>query len=255
MKTANNYLTKEIIRYLQEAEIPVIEPPSHCHGRMEKIRIKGPFTPLETTLYGLTKNSSGSPHIEVNSVNHVLLENEPNDMSEKYLVAVSANQNDEHSSITVRQTTLMPNIRLFGPLMAAIFAPQMKLLRNEAKTDYIKMITGLGLDQSSVCLSEQTTMSFDLDVELKNSDIETVIIFDNSFHLNSVYDFFKLEIRFYKFFFIGKWYTIGNQLFVVTKWSTIAKRQKNRYNGKTSSRSDQVRFGQSFIHIIREDFF
>lgn len=192
MQSGSNYLTKEIIRHLQEGEIPTIDPPSHQHGRIECIRIKGPFTPLETTLYGLTKNSSGSPRIEANSVNHVLLENEPNDMSEKYLVAVSANQSDENSSITVRQTTLMPNIRLFGPLMAAIFAPQMKLLRNEEKTNYIKMITGLGLDQNNVCLSEQTTMTFDLDVELKNADIETVI-FNKNFHFKSFRFFLIFE--------------------------------------------------------------
>lgn len=149
---------------------------------MHSIRIKGPFTPLETTLYGLTKNSSGSPRIEAESVNHVLLENEPNDMSEKYLVAVSANQNDEHSSITVRQTTLMPNIRGFGPLMAAIFAPKMKLLRNEDKTCYIRMITGLGCDERNVCLSPNTTVTFDLDVELKNTDIVTVIAFWQHFY-------------------------------------------------------------------------
>lgn len=170
-------MTKETIRHLQEEEVPTIEPPTHAHGKTLAIRIKGPFTPLETTLYGLTKNSSGCPRIEVESVNHVLLENEPNDMSEKYLVAVSANQNDEHSSITVRQTTLMPNIRGFGPLMAAIFAPKMKLLRSEDKTCYIQMITGLGCDKNNVCLSKNTNLRFDLDVELKNTDIETVRLF------------------------------------------------------------------------------
>lgn len=97
-------------------------------------------------------------------------------MSEKYLVAVSANQNDEHSSITVRQTTLMPNIRGFGPLMAAIFAPKMKLLRSNDKTCYIRMITGLGCDKNNVCLSINTNLTFDLDVEIKNTDIETVIL-------------------------------------------------------------------------------
>lgn len=160
---------------MQESDIPTIEPPSRRDGRMDTIRIKGPFSPIETTLYGLSTNSAGNPQIETESVNHVLLENEPNDMSEKHLVAVSANQNDEHSSITVRQTTLMPNIRLFGPLMAAIFAPKMKLLRNEDATYYIKMLTGLGCDLNNVCLSPETSLRFDLDVELTNADIATVI--------------------------------------------------------------------------------
>lgn len=170
-----NHLTQGLVRHLQEEDIPIIDLPNRNIGRMERITIKGPFSPLEIDLYGLCQNASGSPKIDPLSVNNVLLENEPNDMSEKYLVAVSANSNDENSTITVRQTTLMPNIRLFGPLMAAIFAPKMKLGRNKTETHYVRMMTGLGLDNNKMCLSPQTNMTFDLDVELKNSDIETVI--------------------------------------------------------------------------------
>lgn len=165
-----------MIRYLQETDIPVIEPPTSNVGRMFTIKLKGPFTPLEISLYGLTNNSSGNPKIEEHSVNQVLLENEPNDISEKYLIAVTAHQHDENSATILRQTTLMPNIRLFGPLMAAIFAPKMALLRNKSQTNYIKMMTGLGVDESGKCLSMQTNMKFDLDAELKNADIETVSV-------------------------------------------------------------------------------
>lgn len=155
--------------------MPTIEPPTHKDGRMHTIKLKGPYSPLEIGLYGLTNNASGIPKIDDQSVNHILLENEPNDMSEKYLAAVTSHQHDENSAITVRQTTLMPNIRLFGPLMAAIFARQMKLARNKAKTNYIEMLTGLGCDDTGVCLSQDSNMKFHLDVELKNSDVETVI--------------------------------------------------------------------------------
>lgn len=170
-------MTQGVIRYLQEEDVPTIEPPTRKDGQMHTVKIKGPYSPLEIGLFGLTNNSSGTPKIEELSVNHILLENEPNDMSEKYLVAVTSNQHDENSVITVRQTTLMPNIRLFGPLMAAIFAPRMKLERNKSKTHYIKMITGLGLDEDNVCLSPDSNMKFDLDVELKNYDLETVRFF------------------------------------------------------------------------------
>lgn len=170
-------MTQGVIRYLQEEDVPTIEPPTRKDGKMHTVKIKGPYSPLEIGLFGLTNNSSGTPKIEELSVNHILLENEPNDMSEKYLVAVTSNQHDENSVITVRQTTLMPNIRLFGPLMAAIFAPRMKLERNKSKTHYIKMITGLGLDENNVCLSSDSNMKFDLDVELKNCDLETVRFF------------------------------------------------------------------------------
>lgn len=170
----SNHLTQGVIRHLQEEDIPIIDLPNWNIGRMTRIKIKGPFSPLEIDLCGLCNNSSGCPKIDPLSVNNVLLENEPNDMSEKYLVAVSANSNDENSTITVRQTTLMPNIRLFGPLMAAIFAPKMKLERNKTGTHYVQMMTGLGLDDNKMCLSKQTNMKFELDVELKNCDIETV---------------------------------------------------------------------------------
>lgn len=173
-KHPKNYLTQGIIRHLQEEDVPVINPPTRSNGQMHTVELKGPFSPLEIGLFGLANNSSGIAKIDPYSVNSVLLENEPNDMSEKYLVAVSTHQSDENSAITVRHTTLMPNIRLFGPFMAAIFAPQMRLKRNPRKTHYITMITGLGLDDKGVCLSDQSNLKFDLDAELKNSDLELV---------------------------------------------------------------------------------
>lgn len=169
-------MTQAMIRYLQELEVPTIQPPTMKDGQTHQISIKGPFSPLEISLYGLTNSASGVPKIDKQSVNHILLENEPNDMSEKYLVAMISHQHDENSEMTLRHTTLMPNIRLFGPLMAAIFAPRMKLKRNKMNTNYIKMMTGLGCDENGVCLSTDTNMKFDLEAELKNSDIETVSV-------------------------------------------------------------------------------
>lgn len=156
--------------------MPTIKPPTRKEGRTHMVKLKGPYSPLEIGLFGLTNSASGLPRIDEMSVNHILLESEPNDMSEKYLVAVSPHQHDENSALTLRHTTLMPNIRLFGPLMAAIFAPKLKLERSKCKTHYIKMMTGLGCDDRGVSLSLQSNMKFDLDVELKNSDLETVSI-------------------------------------------------------------------------------
>lgn len=174
MDRSKNYLSQGLIRYLQEEEVPTIKPPTRSDGRTHVVTLKGPYSPLEIGLFGLTNNASGTPKIDELSVNHVLLENEPNDMSEKYLVAVTSHQHDENSAMTVRNTTLMPNIRLFGPMMAAIFAPRMKLARNAMKTHYIEMLTGLGCDEKGVCLSSGSNMKFHLDVEIKNTDLETV---------------------------------------------------------------------------------
>lgn len=167
-------MTQGVIRYLQEEDVPTIELPTRNDGAMHTLKIKGPHSPLEISLFGLANSNSATSKIDEHSVNHVLLENEPNDMSEKYFVAVSTHQHDEGSTVTVRNTTLMPNIRLFAPLMAAIFAPKMKLRRNKENTKYIAMLTGLGCDGRGVCLSSQTNIKFDLDVELTNNDVDTV---------------------------------------------------------------------------------
>lgn len=171
-----NYLTDGVLRQLQDEDVPTIPLPTQKDGRMQMVKLKGPSSPLEIKLFGLTNSASGSPSIDPRSVNHILLENEPNDMSEKFLVAVAAHNQDKNSPLVARQTTMMPNIRLFGPLMAAIFAPKMKLKRNEDRTHYIRMMTGLGCDEQGVCLSSPTNMQFDLDAELKNGDIITVSI-------------------------------------------------------------------------------
>lgn len=67
-------------RFLIENDIPMIKPPklNRANGRM--LQIKGPFSPLQIEVFGLTKNTSNKIKIHQHSVNHILLENEPNDM-------------------------------------------------------------------------------------------------------------------------------------------------------------------------------
>lgn len=185
---ANNILTQDVIRYLQEEDIPTIPPPTQADGKTRTITIKGPISPLNIVPYELSHNCCGNLIIDPLSVNHVLLENEPNDMSEKHMVVVSANQNDKDSPLIARNTTLMPNIRLFGPLMAAIFAPKMLLVRNKLKTHYIKMVTGLGCNENNVWLSPETSLHFGLDAECKNTDIETVSVFQICDFLEDFFD-------------------------------------------------------------------
>lgn len=67
-----------MIRYLIENDIPMIKPPNLNRARM--LQIKGPFSPLQIEVFGLTKNTSNKIKIHQHSVNHILLENEPNDM-------------------------------------------------------------------------------------------------------------------------------------------------------------------------------
>lgn len=171
----NTKLTLGVIQYLQDEEIPII--PAPIASRItQNLKIKGPFSPLRIDVYGLAINTSFLIKIARSSVNGVLLENEPNDMSEKHLVAASVCQNDDTKAIYLQNTTLMPNIRIFGPLMAAIFAPRMRLKRNKTNTHYARMLTGLGCDLSGNPVSGNSDMDFELDAALSKKDVERVCI-------------------------------------------------------------------------------
>lgn len=171
-----NYLDAETLRYLREEDIPEIKPPS-CSG-MSEVTLNGPLSPLEIQIYPLTKSGeSKTVEIDFHSVNAVMLENEPNDISYKYLVAVSVCQKIDSNTdkICVRQTTMMPHIRGFGPLMAAIFCPTMELARDKSKSHYVSMITGLGYDENAERpMFAENDMTFDLDTAYSVKDLEMV---------------------------------------------------------------------------------
>lgn len=167
-------MSLSVIEHLKQEDTPLIKAPGTSQSGMHRIKITGPISPLRIDLFGLSKNTSKTIKIARSSVNNILLENEPNDMSEKYLVAVHACQPDDASNINLRYTTQLPNIRLFGPIMAAIFAPRMRLQRNKKKSQFVKMLTGLGCDDKGVPISANTDLTFDLDADLSQADLERV---------------------------------------------------------------------------------
>lgn len=116
----------------------------------------------------------------------MLLGNDPQDASEKYLVAASITQGQDSSRLTIRQTTLMPNIRGFGPIIASIFCPKMEVQRDECKNRYVSLITGLGYDyEQKRPLFQEQDMVFNLDVELTCDDFTLVNAFKTD-HLKNI---------------------------------------------------------------------
>lgn len=74
-------LVSEEIVYNDE---PDLEAPRREECR-EKVDLKGPFSPLETHLFGLTNSSlSKTIRIEQDSINTVLLDAEPQDPHARY---------------------------------------------------------------------------------------------------------------------------------------------------------------------------
>lgn len=81
----------------------------------------------------------------------------------------------ENASLLAYETTLLPNIRGFGPLVAMIFCPMADLKRDSMKSRYVSLLTGLGPSgRRGTPLFPERDAVFQLDFELKNNDIQSV---------------------------------------------------------------------------------
>lgn len=169
----DNLIDENLKRYLEEMNKPEMPAPADRLCSRE-ISLLGPISSLETKLYSVMKVNSVNVGIDVASVNSVLLNNDPQDYSDKFLVAAAIGETSR-GDLTLRYTTLMPNIRGFGPLMAMIFCPTMELKRDAVRNRFVKVLTGLGYDDSkNSAMFKQHDLEFDLDVEITREDFEIV---------------------------------------------------------------------------------
>lgn len=103
----------------------------------------------------------------------------------KYMVASHISQlGSSDRECTAHETTLLPSIRGFGPLMAMIFCPAMDLKRDQWKSRYISVRTGLGYNEEKECpYFPEHDAVFPLDFEFTEGDFTLVIIGNNSTEL------------------------------------------------------------------------
>lgn len=84
-------------------------------------------------------------------------------------------QGGGNNNYTIQQTTLLPSIRGFGPLMAMLFCPAMDLKRDQWKSRYISIRTGLGFDADKNCpYFVEHDAVFPLDIEFDEDDMDWV---------------------------------------------------------------------------------
>lgn len=153
--------------------VPYVEAP--VNGS-RYISLRGPFSPLETKVYSAMRlGGLKSVIIENHSSNSILLDNDPQDTHEKLLVATHITESQSNGNLTVRETTIMPNIHGFAPLMALLFCPTMEINRDSTKSRYASILTGLGFDPiTNNSLYEEHDMIFALDTEISQSDLEII---------------------------------------------------------------------------------
>ncbi|XP_076283323.1 tudor domain containing 9 protein spindle E isoform X2 [Lasioglossum baleicum] len=151
------------------------DPPkdSECHATAN---LKGPFSPLEIRLKHLTiAGRDKEVNIGMNSVNAVLLDTDPEDPSQRLLVAGSVSQSAYSSNLTLYNTTLMPRISGLTALIVLIFAPTMELRRDIYGTHYIGALCGLGFDpRTKKSLFPEHDIQLQFDTEITVDDLQYI---------------------------------------------------------------------------------
>ncbi|XP_039757557.1 probable ATP-dependent RNA helicase spindle-E [Pararge aegeria] len=134
--------------------------------------LKGPDSPLESSLHNLMYASRDKQvHVEWNSVNSVLLDTQPQEVYERLLVSAEVGQNDVSSKLTLRHTTLLPNIRGLPAIIALLFCPEAELRRDTGGSRYVSVLCGLGSSEDSSPRFPEHDILVNIDAELSIEDI------------------------------------------------------------------------------------
>ena len=90
--------------------------------------LRGPSSPYEVSFYAMTNIGGMRPaRIERDSVNSVVVDNEPQDKHERMMVAARVALNPSGSACVAKETTLMPNIHGLPHIVCLLFAPTIEM--------------------------------------------------------------------------------------------------------------------------------
>ncbi|XP_028166135.1 probable ATP-dependent RNA helicase spindle-E [Ostrinia furnacalis] len=165
-KRAYNKEQSQIYKDLRE-----LEPPN-SKDCVADVCLKGPTSPLETTIHNLMYASRDQQvTIEWHSVNSVMLDTEPQEVYERLVVAADVGQNQAQSKLTLRHTTLMPNIPGLPGIMALLFCPVAELRRDPDGTRYVSALCGLGSNADARPYFPEHDLLVNIDADLSVEDI------------------------------------------------------------------------------------
>lgn len=140
-----------------------------------ELKLNGPFSPLETDLFGISRLVTNKITVDRQSVNSVILSDDILNYRGKFCVAANMTVNAASNRITLRETTMMPNSPGLAALLALIFSPTAELRRDKNGSRYVSLLTGLGFDRvrCQPYYGERDSL-IDIDFELTESDIEII---------------------------------------------------------------------------------
>ncbi|KAG6449953.1 hypothetical protein O3G_MSEX006321 [Manduca sexta] len=176
-ETANELDMAQIRAYNREQtasafnELRELEPPN-AKECIADVSLKGPFSPLETSVHTLMYARREKPvHIEWNSVNSVLLDTDPQLAYERLLVAAEVSQSENNSKLLLRHTTLMPNIPALPAIISLLYCPVAELRRDARCSRYVSALCGLGCDERAAPRFPEHDLLVNVDADLDVDDI------------------------------------------------------------------------------------
>ncbi|RWS28507.1 putative ATP-dependent RNA helicase TDRD9-like protein [Leptotrombidium deliense] len=157
---------------LEAVEVDVAEPENNVLSK-ESIRIRGPFSPIESSFQGLTKMTySVKIGVERDSVNSICLEPNLEEAANRLLVAANVTIGSGSNRMVARNTTLMPCIKGFATLMALMFSPCVEFRPDFENNRYLGAICGLGFDpRTKESFDPEGDITLNFDILLSNADI------------------------------------------------------------------------------------
>ncbi|XP_063702967.1 LOW QUALITY PROTEIN: probable ATP-dependent RNA helicase spindle-E [Culicoides brevitarsis] len=164
-------VTLEILDYLRDFYATNYKPPPE-YLCTKVIQLRGPTSPLETQVYATFRSGqSKSMTVDRLSVNSILLDTDPQDSTDRLVVAANVASNAHRGDLTLRSTTIMPNISGFSQFMTLLFAPRIEIHRDVTETRYYSLLGGLGFketrDEETISLfpEHDVAMKFDCFVD------------------------------------------------------------------------------------------
>jgi len=107
--------------------------------------LKGPFSPLETSVIPMTKGDKiKRVQVEPDSVNSIIIDTSPNEPHDVWMVAANVGVSANTDNIILRNTSWLPSRPGIGPVIAMLFAPSIQMRGSGDQSHYAGAILGLG---------------------------------------------------------------------------------------------------------------
>ena len=149
------------------------------NGNYFNLDNNSPYSPIQCKLNAMTQcNTFKSVRISSESVNYVLLDDEPEIRCSKLLIAqeCALDSSKNSNTLALRNTCLFPKIKGLVSLCLMIFSPSVELRVDRVDKKYTGALCGLGYDkdkQRPIHLENDIEDTFE--VEFDSKDLKQVL--------------------------------------------------------------------------------